>query len=180
VFLAESPRNSPTVIERAVLAEQVIDQPLVLHADNGSPFKGATLLGKLRELNIESSFSRPRVSNDNAFSEALFRTWKYVPNYPVNGFADLGKARQWVQGFVRWYNQTHRHSGIRFVTPKQRHAGEEATILRQRHALYQQVRDHNPARWSGKTRNWTPIRTVSLNPERESSVTPAKQGEQAA
>ncbi|GGX88799.1 transposase [Litchfieldella qijiaojingensis] len=174
VFLAESALNSRTVIERAVLAEQVIDKPLVLHADNGSPFKGATLLEKLRELNIESSFSRPRVSNDNAFSEALFRTCKYVPNYPVDGFADLDKARHWVQGFVAWYNHEHRHSGIRFVTPAQRHAGHDKVILARRHTLHQAARRANPARWSGKTRNWEPIKVVSLNPEREPVMTPAK------
>lgn len=174
VFFAESAHNARTVIERAVLAERVIDQPLVLHADNGSPFKGATLLAKLRELNIEPSFSRPRMSNDNAFSEALFRTCKYVPNYPVDGFANLGKARAWVQGFVSWYNHEHRHSGIRFVTPAQRHIGEDREILAQRHALYQAARQQHPARWSGKTRNWEPIQVVSLNPERESTLTPAK------
>lgn len=119
VFHAESAENARTVIERAVLAERIIDRPLVLHADNGSPFKGATLLDKLRELNIESSFSRPRVSNDNPYSEALFRTCKYVPDYPTGGFGDLEQARQWIQGFVAWYNHEHRHSGIRFVTPAQ-------------------------------------------------------------
>ncbi|MGH2603764.1 MAG: IS3 family transposase, partial [Dehalococcoidia bacterium] len=143
-FLAESAHNARTVIERAVLAEKIIDKPLVLHADNGRPFKGATLLAKLRELNIESSFSRPRVSNDNAFSEALFRTCKYVPDYPVNGFADLAKARRWVRGFVGWYNHEHRHSGIRFVAPAQRHAGEDQEILARRHALQQAARQQNP------------------------------------
>lgn len=180
VFLAESARNARTVIERAVLAEQIIDQPLVLHADNGSPFKGSTLLEKLRELNIESSFSRPRVSNDNAFSEALFRTCKYVPNFPVNGFAELGKARQWVHGFVRWYNVTHRHRGIRFVTPAERHNGADTAILHRRHALYQTARRKRPGRWSGKTRNWAPIPVVSLNPEREPHVTSDKPDQHAA
>ena len=93
-FLGESAANSRTVIERAVLAENIVGQPLVLHADNGSPFKGATLLEKLRDRQIQPSFSRPRVSNDNAFSEALFRTCKYEPNYPANGFADLTEAQQ--------------------------------------------------------------------------------------
>jgi putative transposase len=150
----------------------VIDQPLVLHADNGSPFKGATLLETLRALKITPSYSRPRVSHDNAFSEALFRTCKYVPSYLVNGFEDLTVARRWVDGFVRWYNGEHRHSAIRFVTPDERHRGEDQAILAQRHALNQAAREHNPTRWSGKTRNWDPIAVVSLNPERTPEITP--------
>jgi putative transposase len=166
-FLGESAANSRTVIERAVLAENIVGQPLVLHADNGSPFKGATLLEKLRDLQIQPSFSRPRVSNDNAFSEALFRTCKYVPNYPANGFADLTEAQQWVHGFVQWYNHEHRHSAIRFVTPVQRHTGEDKAILAKRHALNLAARTAHPERWSGDTRNWEPGTLVSLNPERE-------------
>lgn len=166
-FLGESAENSRTVIERAVLAENIVGQPLVLHADNGSPFKGVTLLEKLRDLQIQPSFSRPRVSNDNAFSEALFRTCKYVPNYPAKGFASLSEAQQWVHGFVQWYNHEHRHSAIRFVTPMQRHTGEENAILAQRHALNLAAKAARPERWSGKTRNWEPGTVVSLNPERK-------------
>jgi len=175
VFEAESAHNASLVIQRAVLAERLVDQPLVLHADNGSPFKGATLLETLRALKITPSYSRPRVSNDNAFSEALFRTCKYVPDYPVNGFDSLNAARPWVDGFVRWYNAEHRHSAIRFVTPDERHRGEDQAILAQRHALNQAARDQNPARWSGKTRNWDPIEVVSLNPERTPEITPVNQ-----
>ncbi|MCH4565489.1 IS3 family transposase [Halomonas sp. EGI 63088] len=180
VFLAESALNSRTVIERAVLAEKVVNQPLVLHADNGSPFKGATLLEKLHDLNITPSYSRPRVSNDNPYSEAAFRTCKYRPDYPVDGFASVGEAQQWVHGFVHWYNHEHRHSGIRFVTPAERHASKDKAILTRRHELNLAARKANPARWSGKTRNWTPIETVSLNPEREPAVTLVEPEKQAA
>jgi putative transposase len=175
VFHSESAQHARRVIERAVLAERVIDQPLVLHADNGSSFKGATLLEKLHELNITPSYSRPRVSNDNAYSEALFRTCKYVPDYPVDGFASLEDAQRWVHGFVGGYNTEHRHSAIRFVTPAQRHRGEDPQILAQRHALNQAARDQHPERWSGPTRNWTPITVVSLNPERDLEHTQLEQ-----
>jgi putative transposase len=167
VFLGESADNARGVLERAVLAEHVVQQPLVLHADNGSAFKAATLLEKLRDMNIEPSFSRPRVSNDNPYSEALFRTCKYVPTYPVNGFAALPAARDWVQAFARWYNHEHPHSGIRFVTPAERHAGQDTAVLTRRHSLNQQARSRNPSRWTGKTRNWEPVHTVALNPDRE-------------
>ena len=174
VNLAESADNAQGILERAMLAEQVHDQPLVLHADNGSSFKAATLLEKLRDLNIEPSFSRPRVSNDNPYSEALFRTCKYVPNYPVNGFEKIDQARQWVLGFVRWYNQQHRHSAIRFVTPAQRHDGKDTAILANRHCINQAARAQNPNRWSGNTRNWKPVGTVALNPALEPEVMPLK------
>ena len=174
VFEAESAEHAAQVIRRAVLAEGLIDQPLVLHADNGSPFKAATLRETLHALQITPSYSRPRVSNDNAFAEALFRTCKYVPHYPTNGFEGLRAARRWVDGFVRWYNSEHRHSAIRFVTPDERHRGADRAILARRHQLNQAARDKHPARWSGKTRNWDPIESVSLNPERTPEKPPAK------
>ena len=105
------------VLERAVRAERCFTSPLVLHADNGSPMKGATIKATMERLGVTASFSRPRVSNDNPFSEALFRTCKYMPGWPTRGFAAIDEARVWVQGFVRWYNLEHRHSAIRFVTP---------------------------------------------------------------
>jgi putative transposase len=153
VFHAESAHHAAQLIRRAVLAEGLVDQPLVLHADNGSPFKGATLLETLHALRITPSYSRPRVSNDNAFSEALFRTCKYVPDDPVNGFDSLQSSQHWVHGFVGWYNREHGHSAIRFVTPEQRHRGEDHAILARRHALNQAARDRHPERWSGNIRN---------------------------
>jgi putative transposase len=115
------------------------------------------------------------VSDDNAYAEALFRTAKYRPDFPAAGFADLAGARQWAADFVHWYNHEHRHSGIRYVTPAQRHAGGDGALLAARHALYQRARETNPRRWSGPTRDWTPIGAVTLNPERDSVVAAATQ-----
>jgi len=165
VFEAENMANSSTVIQRAVLREQCSHQPLVLHADNGSAMKGSTLQITLEKLGITASHSRPRVSNDNAFSEALFRTCKYRPGYPPEGFEDIQGARVWVQRFVDWYNHEHRHSAIRFVAPAHRHAKQDTLILEKREALYQSARERTPARWSGKLRNWQPIGCVWLNPQ---------------
>jgi putative transposase len=139
---------------------------VTLHSDNGSPMKGATMLATLQSLGVMPSFSRPSVSDDNPYSESLFRTLKYRPNYPEKPFKDLQAARTWVEGFVQWYNHKHRHSAIGFVTPTQRHAGEDIKILKARHLLYQKARSENPTRWSGETRNWTPIKEVHLNPEK--------------
>jgi putative transposase len=138
---------------------------IVLHSDNGGPMKGSTMLATLQKLGVVASFSRPRVSDDNPFSEALFRTLKYRPEYPARPFASLREARAWVASFVTWYNTEHRHSAIRFVTPDQRHFGEEKAILRNRRRVYERARRHRPERWARKTRDWTPVGDVHLNPE---------------
>jgi transposase InsO family protein len=160
------------LVRRTALAESIatLDAKPVLHGDNGSTLKATTVLAMLNWLGVKPSYSRPRVSDDNAFAEALFRTAKYRPEFPAKGFADLEQARTWAAGFVRWYNHDHRHSGIRYVSPAQRHAGEDLPILAARHDLYMRARALNPARWSGATRNWSPIGPVTLNPERDSIV----------
>lgn len=169
VFDAENMANSATVIERAVLRERLMHEPLVLHADNGSPMKGSMLQVTLERLGITSSHSRPRVSDDNAFSEALFRTCKYRPDYPPQGFEGLEQARGWVLAFVRWYNDEHRHSAIRFVTPSQRHVKKDVALLASRQKIYERARAQHPHRWSGPTRNWEPVGEVWLNPDQEAT-----------
>jgi transposase InsO family protein len=160
------------LVRRTALAEGIaaLSSKPVLHGDNGSTLKATTVLAMLNWLGVKPSYSRPRVSDDNAYAESLFRTAKYRPEFPAKGFAELDDARAWAVSFVRWYNVEHRHSGIRYVSPAQRHAGEDLAILAARHALYASARNLNPARWSGKTRNWTPIGAVTLNPERDCIV----------
>jgi putative transposase len=157
------------LVRRTALAEGIAALPTkpVLHGDNGSTLKATTVLAMLNWLGVKPSYSRPRVSDDNAYAESLFRTAKYRPEFPATGFADLDAARIWAAGFVRWYNHDHRHSGIRYVSPAQRHGGEDQAILAARHELYTSARALNPARWSGATRNWSPIGPVTLNPERD-------------
>ncbi len=165
--------HAAELLRRTTLAEGVPERQqrrLVLHGDNGAPLKATSVLAMLQWLQIEPSYSRPRVSDDNAYAEAAFRTAKYRPEFPARGFDSPEAALQWAYAFVRWYNEEHRHSGIRYVTPSQRHAGEDEAILAARHALYQQSREAHPQRWSGETRNWSPIREVALNPERENVV----------
>jgi transposase InsO family protein len=161
------------LVRRTALAEGIaaLDIKPVLHGDNGSTLKATTVLAMLNWLGVKPSYSRPRVSDDNAYAESLFRTAKYRPEFPTQGFADLDEARAWAAGFVHWYNVDHRHSGIRYVSPDQRHAGHDHRILADRHALYTQARELNPARWSGNTRNWSNVGTVTLNPERDSIIT---------
>ncbi|WP_126298233.1 IS3 family transposase [Shimwellia blattae] len=166
VHETESGGLAAALMQRTTLREGCWRQPLVLHADNGAAMKSQTLQMKLYELNIIPSHSRPRVSNDNAYAESLFRTLKYVPQWPSSGFRTLSDAREWVEKFTHWYNEEHRHSGIRYVTPAQRHRGEDHALLRQRDELYRQAQKTHPERWSGRTRNWQPEGPVMLNPER--------------
>jgi transposase InsO family protein len=175
VHEADSAEHAAHLAKRTALAEGVhaMSTRPVLHGDNGASLKGITVLAMLHWLGIAPSHSRPRVSDDNAFAEALFRTAKYRPEFPTKGFADLQAARDWARRFVHWYNHEHRHSGIRYVTPAQRHAGQDRTMLAARHALYQRARERHPRRWSGPTRNWTPIAIVTLNPERDTSPSPS-------
>jgi len=138
--------------------------PPVLHQDNGAPQKGFTLRAKLEALGVTTSYSRPHVSDDNPYSEALFRTVKYRPDDPYRGFESLNDARDWVHQFVRWYNQDHQHSAIRFVTPCQRHGGQKLEILAARRLVYEAAKACHPERWSGNIRNWEPVAEVWLNP----------------
>ena len=149
--------------------EQVKRNQFTLHSDNGSPMKGATMLATLQELGVVPSFSRPSVSNDNPYSESVFRTLKYRPEYPEKPFADISEARTWVNGFVQWYNNEHRHSGIKFTTPQERHTGKDIEILSKRKLVYKQAKLENPIRWSGDIKNWDHIEEVYLNPEKGKS-----------
>lgn len=166
----EAAEHASQLIRKACLAEGITRHGLVLHSDNGSPMKGATMLATLQRLGVVPSFSRPSVSNDNPYSESLFGTLKYTPSYPSQPFESLDAARAWVHDFVSWYNEAHRHSGIRFVTPTQRHCGDDIQILSQRKAVYCAAKQRHPERWSGEVRNWSPIGEVWLNPENPDAV----------
>jgi transposase InsO family protein len=170
VHLNETGEQAADLLERSTWSEKCTQQDLVLHSDNGAPMKSLTLQSKMYDLGVISSRSRPRVSNDNPYSESLFRTVKYCPRWPSEGFSSLDNARQWVKGFVGWYNQQHRHSRIKFVTPNQRHEGLDTQILENRKKLYLKKKESHPERWSKDTRNWQPVGAVELNPEQNKLV----------
>ena len=151
-------------------AEDVDPEQLAVHMDNGTPMKGATFKATMDRLGVTASFSRPRVSDDNPFSEALFRTLKYVPGYPKGPFASLAAAVAWVTAFVAWYNHDHLHSGIGFIAPADRHDGRSDEILAHRREVYEDAKSRNPERWSGATRNWKADDVVVLNPTKETRI----------
>jgi putative transposase len=160
----ESAEHAEAMIAAACEREGVQRDQLVIHSDNGAPMKAATLLAFLQAIGVVPSFSRPSVSNDNPYSESLFRTVKYRPEYPRKPFESIEHARRWATWFVGWYNATHRHSSIKFVTPEQRHTGQDVEILAKRASLYAEAKARNPQRWTGETRDWSHIEKVVLNP----------------
>lgn len=171
----ESAEHASVLISKACLRQGISKDQLVLHSDNGSPMKGATMLNTLQRLGIMPSFSRPSVSDDNPYSEALFRTLKYSPAYPSKPFSGLESARNWMQRFAQWYNEKHRHSGIKFVTPYERHYLRDKSILERRKAVYEQAKVNHPARWKGRqTRDWEHEKEVWLNPPKEHQKEPEK------
>ena len=165
VYQDENSDLAAAVMRDICVREKIQPNQVVLHSDNGSPMKGATMLATLQQLGVMPSFSRPAVSNDNPYSESVFKTLKYRPDYPRKAFTDIAHARNWVTRFVRWYNKEHRHSTIRFITPAQRHAGLDTGMLMARDAVYQAARAANPLRWTGSTRDWSPVKEVHLNPD---------------
>lgn len=167
VFEQESMDLAARLFTQACFIHGLQPDGLVLHSDNGSPMKGSTMQATLQKLGVIPSFSRPMVSDDNPYSEALFRTMKYRPEYPSGPFESLDQTQQWVDQFVRWYNTCHLHSAIRFVTPDDRHYGREEQILANRRAVYEKARRRHPNRWSRHTRNWNPVALVWLNPAKD-------------
>lgn len=169
VYAEESMELAASFLENTCTSLDLDPRGLYLHSDNGGPMKGSTMLATLERLGIIPSFSRPSVSDDNPYSEALFRTLKYRPSFPRRPFESIEAANSWVTTFVSWYNTVHLHSGIRFVTPALRHEGRDANLLRGRTRVYENARRRHPERWTGPCRNWLPIETVSLNPGRSDS-----------
>jgi putative transposase len=170
VYERESSEHAAEMIEKACRIQGIGMNQVVLHSDNGGPMKGATMLATLQRLGVAPSFSRPRVSDDNPFSESLFKTLKYCPSFPDRGFKSIKDAKSWVEKFVHWYNHVHLHSGINWVTPYSRHFGFDQKILDQRHAIYQLAREKKPNRWSDRTRDWSRPAVVELNPGRNSKA----------
>ena len=172
VYDNESADRASQLLTDICARQRIAPQQLTVHSDNGAPMKGETMLATMQRLGVAASRSRPAVSNDNPFSEALFRTLKYRPRLPVKPLQSLLHARRWVTQLVHWYNHEHRHSAIGFVTPQQRHAESDRSLLLERAKVYEAARLRYPHRWSRSTRNWTRIAEVHLNPQKEKDPLP--------
>ncbi len=167
----EEAKYAEELMKKTVINERIQGKPLVLHSDDGNPMKAATFQVLLEKMGVQSSYPRPRVSNDHPYSEAMFRSLKYRQDYRFKGFGTLDKAREWGIKFVHWYNSVHLHSGINFVTPEQCHTGAYVEILQQRKEVYEQAKQKHPERWTRSTRNWNPHEPVALNPMKEGKET---------
>lgn len=164
----ESSNYAAHLIEQACHDEGIARDQIILHSDNGSPMKGIMMLAMLEKLGVLPSFSRPAVSDDNPYSESLFKTLKYHPTFPgLERFSIIEDARKWCEKFSKWYNEQHLHSGLKFITPEQRHDGTDKPIMQNRHDVYQKAKQKHPERWSKNTRNWALPQAVALNPHKE-------------
>jgi len=136
--------------------------PAVVHADSGPAMRSTALKDHLADLNVAQTHNRPRVSNDNPFSESEFRTMKYRPNYPGT-FTELDAARAWVDSYVSWYNQHHRHSGIALFTPDTVHNGTWAQHWDRRDHALQAYYDAHPERFRNRPHTKRPNPVVGIN-----------------
>lgn len=167
VYLAENDENATELFTEVQRRERLLPGQTVLHSDNGSAMKGATLKATLERLGVLASYSRPRVSDDNPYVESLFGTMKTRVGYPKKAFVSLEDAQAWVDSFVRWYNEEHRHSALNWVTPNDRHSGNDAALLRRREETYRRAQKRHPERWSRGIRDCSPAPAVTLNPARK-------------
>ncbi len=140
-----------------------------VHSDNGNPMKGVTLMALFYDLGICNSYSRPRVSNDNPFIESLFKTLKYSSSYP-HKFKTIAIAREWFALFVSWYNTSHSHSGINFVTPLEMRTGKYKAIVTNRNKVMVEAKAKNPHRWSQKVKKLATEHIVYLNPTADTRI----------
>ena len=136
--------------------------PAVVHADSGPAMRSAVLKDLLVDLEVAQTHNRPHVSNDNPFSESEFRTMKYRPNYP-GSFTELEDAHAWVNSYVSWYNQHHRHSGIALFTPDQVHSGAWTQQWQQRDQAHQAYYDAHPERFRNRPHTNSPDPIVGIN-----------------
>jgi transposase InsO family protein len=163
----ESGDNAAKFLEDCYHKNNITPGQIVLHSDNGAPMKCAAMTQKAIDLGVELSRSRPRVSDDNPYSEACFKTVKYNYTYPESGFSSIEEAAGWFDNFVNWYNNEHYHSELNWVTPESRHNLQDADILSKRTLVYEEARKAHPERWSKGIRDWSPVQEVSLNPNQK-------------
>lgn len=160
--------------ENSALAQHLIRQSierlgipagqLTLHNDRGAPMTAVSFNELLDSLGVEPSRSRPRVSNDNPYSESHFKTLKYQPEYPRR-FRDVHHARTFLRRFVTWYNQEHRHTGLKGFTPAEVYHGHYHALADERQRVLEAAHAKNPQRWiNGPPRVPLPPDVVAINP----------------
>lgn len=142
----ESAYLATRLIEQAIVSAGIDRGQLTVHADRGAPMTSTSLAQMLANLGVDRSHSRPRVSNDNPFSESLFKTLKYFPEYPGR-FAEIGAGRAWSSSFFGWYNHEHRHERIGLFTPADVHFSRHFEIDRVRQGALNAAYAAHPERF---------------------------------
>jgi putative transposase len=159
----ESEELAQELVKQTCAKQNIPLGQLTLHADRGSAMTSKPLALLLADLGVAKSHSRPRVSNDNPYSEAQFKTMKYRPDYP-DFFGSLPDARAWAHGFFPWYNQEHKHSALGLLTPAAVHHGQTETVLRIRQAVLDEAYVAHPERFvKGRPSAAMPPREVWIN-----------------
>jgi putative transposase len=167
----ESGYLATRLIEQAILTAGIDAGQLTVHADRGAPMTSKSITQMLADLQVERSHSRPRVSNDNAYSESQFKTMKYCPDWPGQ-FANQLHARNWTASFMHWYNHDHRHEGIGFFTPADVHFGRHLALDRVRRNTLDVAYAKHPERFvNGPPRPPTVPSEVWINRPTIASVT---------
>lgn len=162
---SESAAEARHFFQTLARREGIDPDKLIVHADNGGPMRGRPLADLLESLGIDRSHSRPRVSNDNAFSESQFKTMKYRPTYPKH-FESEREARAWCRYFFAWYNNEHRHESLAMMTPADIHTGTYKHKLARRSATLNAAYEQHPERFvKGPPAPKHPPAQVAINPE---------------
>lgn len=166
----ESAELAQQLMTHSCQQEQIAPAQLTLHADRGGPMVALTTAQLLESLGVQKTHSRPYTPNDNAYSEAQFKTLKYRPDFPGK-FATAEAARTWARGFFDWYNTAHHHSGLALLTPETVHRGQDQAVIQQRTAVLHAAYAQHPERFvKGKPQHPRLSSTVWINP-------PPKDGE---
>lgn len=153
------------------VARHGVEPGLTVHSDRGAAMKSDTLAQLLATLGVDQSFSRPHVSDDNAFSEAQFKTLKYQPDYPGR-FGSLDEARRWLAAFFGWHNDDHHHSGLALFTPAEVFFVRVDAVRAVRQAALDAAHDVHPERFpNGPPRVALPPAVVHINPLEALTVT---------
>ncbi len=137
------------VLEQSYRKHDVLPGRLTIHADRGAPMKSKSVRQLMQDLDVRPSHSRPRVSNDNPFSESGFKTMKYSAHFPAR-FASFEEARGFCRDYFVGYNERHHHSGIAYLTPAQVHYGQAADVLARRQATLDAAFAQMPERFGNR------------------------------
>jgi putative transposase len=160
----ENSGNATRLIEESLLTWRIAPGSLIIHSDRGAPMTAKSTRDLLDRLGAAPSYSRPRVSNDNPFSESQFKTIKYSPHYP-HRFGSFDDARAQIKSILDWYSYDHRHSALGFLTPAQVHFRLDAHVLQARAETLRSAFERHPERFvRGCPKPARPQPVVWINP----------------